>query len=43
MADVAGEFLRVAITNLGLYTWQSVLGACNALAEEKPLLVWPFS
>jgi pentatricopeptide repeat protein len=36
--DVAGEFLRVGITSLGLHTWQSVIGASVAHAEQNPLL-----
>jgi hypothetical protein len=40
--DVAGEFLRVGITSLGLHTWQSVIGASVAHAEQNPLLVCIF-
>jgi pentatricopeptide repeat protein len=36
--DVAGEFLRVGITSLGLHTWQSVIGASVAHAERNTLL-----
>lgn len=41
VADVAGELRQIGITGLGLYTWQSVIGASAARAATNPLSVRP--
>lgn len=41
VADVAGELRQIGVSGLGLYTWQSVIGASAARAAKNPLSVRP--